>query len=63
MALQIGESIGHYQIVEELGFGGNGRVLKVQHLITRRREAMKILANGRPTSQAGKRGSGTCAGT
>jgi len=51
MALQIGESIGHYQIVEELGFGGNGRVLKVQHLITRRREAMKILANGRPTSQ------------
>jgi serine/threonine-protein kinase len=51
MALQIGESIGHYQIVEELGVGGNGRVLKVQHLITRRREAMKILANGRPTSQ------------
>jgi hypothetical protein len=51
MPLQIGESIGHYQIVEELGVGGNGRVLKVQHLITRRREAMKILANGRPTSQ------------
>ncbi len=51
MALQIGESIGHYQIVEELGVGGNGRVLKVQHLITRRREAMKILHNGRPTSQ------------
>lgn len=51
MALQIGESIGHYQIVEELGDGGNGRVLKVQHLITRRREAMKILANGRPSSQ------------
>ena len=51
MALQVGESIGHYQIVEEIGAGGNGRVLKVQHLITRRREAMKILANGRPTSQ------------
>lgn len=51
MPHQIGESIGHYQIVEELGVGGNGRVLKVQHLITRRREAMKILANGRPTSQ------------
>lgn len=51
MALQVGESIGHYQIVEELGVGGNGRVLKVQHLITRRREAMKILHNGRPTSQ------------
>ncbi len=51
MALQIGESVGHYQIVEELGVGGNGRVLKVQHLITRRREAMKILSSGRPTSQ------------
>ncbi|MEO5951490.1 MAG: serine/threonine-protein kinase, partial [Chloroflexia bacterium] len=51
MALQIGESIGHYQIVEELGAGGNGRVLKVQHLITHRREAMKILANGRPTGK------------
>jgi len=51
MAIQIGESIGHYQVVEELGMGGNGRVLKVQHLITRRREAMKVLANGRPTSQ------------
>lgn len=51
MAIQVGESIGHYQVVEELGIGGNGRVLKVQHLITRRREAMKILANGRPTSQ------------
>lgn len=51
MALQIGESIGHYQIVEELGVGGNGRVLKVEHLITRRREAMKILPNGRPNSQ------------
>ncbi|WP_051669401.1 serine/threonine-protein kinase [Bryobacter aggregatus] len=51
MALQVGESVGHYQIVEEIGAGGNGRVLKVEHLITRRREAMKILINGRPTSQ------------
>ena len=51
MSLEVGESIGHYQIVEELGVGGNGRVLKVQHLITRRREAMKILAKGKPTSQ------------
>jgi serine/threonine-protein kinase len=51
MAIQVGESVGHYQVVEEIGAGGNGRVLKVQHLITRRREAMKILANGRPTSQ------------
>ncbi len=51
MTLQVGDSIGHYEIVEELGAGGNGRVLKVQHLITRRREAMKILADGKPDSQ------------
>ncbi len=51
MSLEVGASIGHYQIVEELGAGGNGRVLKVEHLITRRREAMKILAKGKPTSQ------------
>lgn len=51
MSFEVGESVGHYQIVEEIGAGGNGRVLKVQHLITRRREAMKILSNGRPTSQ------------
>lgn len=51
MSLQIGESVGHYQIVEELGAGGSGRVLKVEHLITRRSEAMKILAKGKPTSQ------------
>ncbi len=51
MSLEVGASIGHYQIVEELGAGGNGRVLKVEHLITRRREAMKILAKGKPNSQ------------
>src|SRR5436190_2254980 len=48
---QVGDSIGHYQIVQEIGIGGNGRVLQVEHLITRRREAMKILAGGRPTSK------------
>ncbi len=50
MAFKVGESVGHYQIVEELGAGGNGRVLKVEHLITRRGEAMKILSRGRPAS-------------
>lgn len=51
MPVQVGESIGHYQVVRELGVGANGRVLQVEHLITRRREAMKILANGKPSSQ------------
>lgn len=50
MSFAIGESIGHYEIVEELGSGANGRVLKVQHLITRRREAMKVLVDNKPDS-------------
>jgi serine/threonine-protein kinase len=50
MSFAIGESIGHYEIVEELGAGANGRVLKVQHLITRRREAMKVLVDNKPDS-------------
>ncbi len=50
MSFAIGESVGHYEIVEELGAGATGRVLKVQHLITRRREAMKILVDNKPDS-------------
>lgn len=50
MSFAIGESVGHYEIVEELGAGASGRVLKVQHLITRRREAMKILVDNKPDS-------------
>jgi serine/threonine-protein kinase len=50
MSFAIGESVGHYEIVEELGSGGTGRVLKVQHLITRRREAMKVLVDNKPDS-------------
>lgn len=49
--IQIGESVGHYQVVEEIGAGAFGRVLKVEHMLTRRREAMKILAGGKPSSQ------------
>ncbi len=50
MSFGIGESVGHYEIVEELGSGASGRVLKVQHLITRRREAMKVLVDNKPDS-------------
>ncbi len=40
---QIGQSIGDYAILQELGKGGYGRVYKVEHTITGRREAMKML--------------------
>jgi len=43
---QIGQSIGDYAILQELGKGGYGRVYKVEHTITGRREAMKMLTAG-----------------
>ncbi|HUA63687.1 MAG TPA: serine/threonine-protein kinase [Verrucomicrobiae bacterium] len=43
MDLQIGSTIGDYQVIGELGKGGMGRVLKVRNLISGRIEAMKVL--------------------
>jgi serine/threonine-protein kinase len=43
MAFEPGEKIGDYEIVAKLGAGGLGVVYEVQHLISQRREAMKIL--------------------
>jgi serine/threonine-protein kinase len=43
---QVGQSLGDYAILQELGKGGYGTVYKVEHTITGRREAMKILAAG-----------------
>ncbi len=48
MSFSIGDTIGDYRILEELGRGGMGRVYKVEHTITRRVEAMKVLTGGRP---------------
>ena len=48
MNFSIGETIGDYRILQELGHGGMGRVFKVEHTITRRLEAMKVLEGGRP---------------
>lgn len=49
---QIGQSAGDYRIVEILGSGGAGQVFKVEHRITRRVEAMKVLLSGRMEEQA-----------
>src|SRR5713101_245404 len=43
MALQIGDRVGDYQIVRELGAGGMGKVYEVRNLISDRVEAMKVL--------------------
>jgi len=43
---QVGQSLGDYAILQELGKGGFGQVYKVEHTITGRREAMKVLASG-----------------
>ncbi len=43
MAFQIGDHIGDYRIIGVLGSGGMGAVYKVQHQISQRVEALKIL--------------------
>jgi serine/threonine protein kinase len=43
MAFEPGQKIGDYEIVAKLGAGGLGVVYEVQHMISQRREAMKIL--------------------
>jgi serine/threonine-protein kinase len=43
MAFEPGQRIGDYEVVARLGAGGLGVVYEVQHLISQRREAMKIL--------------------
>jgi serine/threonine-protein kinase len=50
MSFQIGDIVGTYKIIESLGSGGMGEVFRVEHTITRRIEAMKILtADGTST--------------
>ncbi len=43
MAFEPGQKVGDYEIVAKLGAGGLGVVYEVQHLISQRREAMKIM--------------------
>ncbi len=49
MTFQAGQTVGAYKIVELIGAGGAGQVFKVEHVVTRRIEAMKILS-GRQTA-------------
>ncbi|MBI3694511.1 MAG: serine/threonine protein kinase [Acidobacteria bacterium] len=46
MSFQIGDIIGAYKIVGVVGSGGMGHVFQVEHTITRRLEAMKVLLRG-----------------
>ena len=43
MPIEPGQRIGDYEIVARLGAGGLGEVYEVQHLISQRREALKVL--------------------
>jgi len=46
MSLEPGQRIGDYEVVARLGQGGLGVVYEVRHLISQRREALKILHPG-----------------
>jgi serine/threonine protein kinase len=43
MSEEVNKKIGDYQILNELGSGGMGRVYRVRNVITDRVEAMKVL--------------------
>ena len=43
MAIAIGDVIGEYEVIGELGAGGIGKVYKVRHSISHRLEALKLL--------------------
>src|SRR5260370_31193445 len=46
MSFHVGQIVGDYRIVAIAGIGGMGEVYKVEHVITRRLEAMKVLSHG-----------------
>ena len=49
MSFRIGDIVGDYEIVGVVGAGGAGQVFRVEHRITGRIEAMKVLLEGRGT--------------
>jgi serine/threonine-protein kinase len=44
MELLKGQTLGDYAVLKEIGHGGVGRVYEVEHTITRRREAIKVMS-------------------
>ena len=50
MSFGIGDTVGTYKIVGAIGAGGMGEVFRVEHVVTKRVEAMKILAAATSTS-------------
>jgi hypothetical protein len=49
VTIQIGDIVGDYRVIEIIGSGGMGSVYKIEHLLTRRIEAMKLLSAGLTT--------------
>jgi serine/threonine protein kinase len=43
VSLHVGEAIGDYRVIGIIGAGGMGQVFQVEHKITKRKEAMKVL--------------------
>ena len=56
MSFQVGDTVGTYRIIKRLGGGGMGEVYQVEHTVTGRMEAMKIVAtDASQTSEQDKR--------
>ncbi len=47
MSLEAGTQLGDYRIVEKIGAGAYGEVYEAEHLMTHRRDALKVLLDGR----------------
>ena len=47
MPLKAGQTIGDYEVLSQLGYGGIGEVYKVRHVISQRTEALKLLRTDR----------------
>src|SRR5258705_3785238 len=55
VSFQAGEIVGDYKIVSLIGSGGAGQVFKVEHVITSRIEAIKILSGSPDTREQAQR--------
>ncbi|MBZ5618111.1 MAG: protein kinase [Acidobacteriia bacterium] len=46
MSLEVGSQLGEYRILSRIGGGAYGEVFEAEHVITRRRDALKVLVDG-----------------